>query len=113
MNAIRDYLGLIPDGWETRPIEWAGVHYGDIMLQGNEIHVAISPDHRLRCWSRRRVRQFVAGLLSEKHFLTTRSVPGDDTELFIRRLGFVLTNEDENYRWWWLDWLPFERKTYA
>lgn len=113
MNAIADYLGCIPVGWETRPIYVGGIYYGDVLLQGSEIHVAINPKHRLRGWSRRVVRAFFAPLLEEKKFLTTRSEVGDNTEDFIRRLGFIQTNEDANYRYWWLDSLPFERKHHA
>lgn len=108
-NAIADYLGFIPMGWETRPIRVGGTYYGDVMLQGNEIHVAIDPKHRRRSWSRRVVRAFFLPLLEEKKFLTTRSVPNDSTEPFIRRLGFVQTNEDANFRYWWCDSLPFEK----
>jgi hypothetical protein len=110
LNAIADYLGCIPVGWETRAIRVDGVYYGDVMLQGNEIHVAIAPQYRRRGWSRRIARTFFTELLAEKHFLTTRSMIGDDTEPFIKRLGFVQTNEDDRYRYWWLDVLPFERK---
>lgn len=109
MGAIADYLGFEPDGWEIVPIRVDGVYYGDVMLQGNEIHVAVAQDRRRRGWSRRVARQFFTRLLAERHFLTTRSVPGDSTEPFIRRLGFVQTNEDDRYRYWWLDHLPFER----
>lgn len=111
MSAIADYLGRVPVGWEIRAIRVDGIYYGDVMLQDNEIHVAIAPEHRRRGWSRRIARQFFAELLAEKHFLTTRSAPGDDTEAFIQRLGFIQTNEDERYRYWWLDHLPFERTT--
>lgn len=111
MNAIENYLGQkIPDGWETRPIECDGVHYGDVMLQGSEIHFAVFPEYRRRGWSRRVARTVLGKLLEERKFLTTRSEPGDATESIIRRLGFVQTNEDANYRYWWLDTLPFERK---
>jgi hypothetical protein len=110
LNAIANYLGCIPVGWETRAILIDGVYYGDVMLQGNEIHVAIDPKHRRRSWSRRLVQTFFLPLLAEKKFLTTRSMIGDDTEPFIRRLGFVQTNEDDRYRYWWCDSLPFERK---
>ncbi len=109
-NAIADYLGEIPVGWETRAIRVGGIYYGDIMLQGNEIHVAIAPEHRRRSWSRRIARAFFAPLLEEKKFLTTRSHVGDETEPFIRRLGFVKTNEDATFRYWWLDQLPFEKR---
>lgn len=110
MNAIAEYLGAIPAGWETRPIVVDGVYYGDVMLQDNEIHVAISPEHRRRSWSRRVARAFFVPLLEEKKFLTTRSVRGDCTEPFIKRLGFVQTYEDETFRYWWLDELPFKKR---
>jgi len=110
MNSIRDYLGFIPQGWETKPIECDGVYYGDVMMQGNEIHVAVAPEYRRRGWSRRIARHVFAKLLETHKFLVTRSVPGDETEPFIRRLGFVQTNEDAQFRYWWLDSLPFERK---
>ena len=110
MNAIFDYLGQIPDGWETLPIVFDGIHYGDVMLQGNEIHMAVVPQHRCRGWSRRRARQFLGGLIKEKVFLTTRSMVGDSTEPFLQRLGFVKTNEDATFRYWWMDDLPFPKK---
>lgn len=109
MNAIRDYLGIIPDGWVTRPIEYDGVHYGDFLMQGREIHVAVSLQHR-RGWSRRIARSALAPLLAEHTFLITKSFKDDETEQFISRLGFVATNEDETFRYWWLNELPFERK---
>lgn len=113
MNAIANYLGCIPIGWETRPIMCDGIYYGDVMLQDNEIHVAVSPKYWRRGWSRRIARSVFAELLADKVFLTTRSRVGDDTEPFIRRLGFIQTNEDATYRYWWLDSLPFERKHHA
>lgn len=110
MNAIRDYLGHIPPGWDTIPIQSTnGTHYGDVMIQGNEVHIAIDAKHRRRVWSRRIIRSFLGDLLADKHFLTTRSKVGDDTEAFIQRLGFTKTNEDATFRYWWLDALPFER----
>ena len=87
MSAIADYLGCCPVGWEILPIEVGGIYYGDVMLQGNEIHVAILPRYRRRGWSRRVVRAFFESLLAKKVFLTTRSVPGDETEPFIERLS--------------------------
>jgi hypothetical protein len=113
MNAIKNYLGCIPDGWTTRPIVVDGVRYGDVMMQGNEIHVAVDPEHRRRDWSRRIARTFFTELLDEFKFLVTRSIPGDDTEPFIRRLGFVQTNEDSQFRYWWLNTPPFERNHHA
>lgn len=113
MNAIRNYLGTIPDGWLTRPVECDGVRYGDVMMQGREIHVAVSPQYRRRGWSRRIARSVFSRLLAEHTFLTTRSLKNDETEQFISRLGFVATNEDETFRYWWLNELPFERKNHA
>jgi len=113
MNAIRNYLGVIPDGWITRPIECNGVHYGDFLMRGREIHVAVLPQHRRRGWSRRIARHALESLLAEHVFLITRSFKDDETEQFISRLGFVATNEDETFRYWWLNELPFERKNHV
>ena len=109
MNEIADSLGQpVPPGWDVVPIECDGVTYGEVMLQGNEIHVATC-----KPMSRRTIRAFAAKLLADKVFLTTRSLIGDASERFIRRLGFVQTNEDSQFRYWWLDELPFERKHHA
>lgn len=114
MNEIADSLGQpVPSGWDVVPIECDGVTYGEVMLQGNEIHVAVAPQYRRRGWSRRIARAVFAKLLADKVFLTTRSLSGDASEGFIKRLGFVQTNEDEQFRYWWLDELPFERKHHA
>jgi hypothetical protein len=111
MNAIENYLGQkIPEGWESVPVEVDGAHYGDVMLSGSEIHIALFPEYRRRVRSRRVIHDTLRPLLAARKFLTTRSHVGDETEPFIKRLGFVQTNEDEQFRYWWLDSLPFERK---
>lgn len=107
MNSIADHLGCIPPGWETRAIVVDGVYYGDVMLRGNEVHVAT-----VRGMSRRSIRAFAADLLAEKFFLVTRSQVGDASEAFIRRLGFVQTNEDTEFCYWWLDQLPFNKRNH-
>lgn len=109
MNAIEAHLGFAPTGWDIWSIECDGVHYGDLMVSGNEIHIAIDEQHRRRSWSRRIARKVFSELLAVKKFVTTRTLIDEPAECFVKRLGFVQTNEDSLFRYWWLDSLPWEK----
>ena len=95
-------------GWEIRPIMDDDIIVGEIMLHGSEIHVAFSKTFRSRGLFKKRnkVAAFFGRLLDEKKFLTTKSLKGDSTEPFIKRLGFVKTKSDARFNYWWLDRLP-------
>jgi hypothetical protein len=94
------------------PIMDGDVKVGEVMMSGSEIHVAFSRTYRGNGLFKKRakVREFFDRLLEQHKFLTTRSRKGDDTERFIRGLGFVVTNSDEHFNYWWLDRPPFERR---
>lgn len=95
-------------GWDIRPIMDEEVKVGEVMLKGSEIHVASSRTFRGKGLFKKRekVQAFFKALLDEKKFLTTRSLKGDSTEPFIRRLGFMKVKSDNQFNYWWLDRLP-------
>lgn len=101
-------VALYLKGWDIRPIMDDDVKVGEVMLRGSEIHVAFSQTFRGKGLFKKRnkVAAFFGKLLEDKKFLTTRSMKGDSTEPFIRRLGFVKVKSDARFNYWWLDRLP-------
>ena len=99
-------------GWEIIPCKDGDEVVGEVMLRGSEIHVAFSRNYRGKGIFKRRdkVRAFFQSLLDQRKFLTTKSRPGDSTEPFIKKLGFVKVRTDKQFNYWWLDKAPFAKE---
>lgn len=89
--------------WEIRPIVANGVQVGEIMLQHNEVHMALDKQHRHKSGRRGLLYSYIKDLLKEKGFLVTRLFKGDKYRNKLERLGFTCTHSDNNYDYLWLN----------
>lgn len=100
----------LPQQWDIHAIEEDGELLAAVMRNGTEVHLAVAPEHQRRKFSRRRAQQFVAPLLDEYGFLTTRVLHDRTQEkLFVQRLGFKPTWSDHQFKYYLLGRLPFAR----
>lgn len=99
-----------PREWDIHPIEEDGALLAAVMRKGTEVHIAVAPEHQRRKFTRARAQRFVAPLLEEHGFLTTRVVHGEPAkQLFVQRLGFKPTWTDHRFQYYLLGRLPFAR----
>lgn len=100
----------LPDEWEIHAIEENGELLAAVMRNGTEVHLAVAPEHQRRKFTRARAQRFVAPLLEQYGFLTTRVRHGRPIEqLFVQRLGFKPTWNDSRFQYYLLGALPFAR----
>lgn len=113
--ALADYLaslGASPealDGWAVHTAQRAGVDVAFVITRGAEIHMLslVGP----RAMSRRNIQQFLGPILEEHGYATTR-VPAGDTDHRLRlALGFEQTWQDQDYTYWALTALPYQKGT--
>lgn len=98
--------------WEVVPAEVDGQHVATAILKGPEIHFALVPGWRPQVCYRGAIKAFLGPLLERYGFLTTRVLFGRTAQkAFIRRLGFEKTWSDENFEYYMLGSVPFERKS--
>lgn len=97
------------DGWKIEVAKRAGVDVAIVATKGTEIHfVSLSEG---KAMSRLNTREFLAPLLDEYGYATTR-VPIAVTNHKLReRLGFTQTWHDANFTYWVLTEMPFPRST--
>lgn len=81
-----------------------------LIKQGTEVHVFLSPEWRGKLIRRKNVREFIAPLLAEHEFLTTRLPCGSHNKSFVERVGFKHTWTDGTFDYFMLTSLPFERR---
>lgn len=104
-------LGASPDaldGWTVHTAQRAGEDVAFVLTKGPEIHMLslVGP----RAMSRRNIAQFLGPILAEHGYATTR-VPAAETDHRLRlALGFVQSWADENYTYWALTALPYQRQ---
>lgn len=96
------------DAWEFHAYERGGETQAVAAVQGTEIHFAIAPHWRRRLICRQRTREFLAPLFERFGYLTTRSIPSQENNVFLSRLGFIETWNDGKYSHWMMCELPFE-----
>lgn len=98
--------------WEAVPGHIDGVQVAAIIKKGTEVHFAIDHEYRGKTINRRRVREFLAPLLDEMGYLTTKLLHKyKGQQRFIERIGFKKTWSDERFNYFMLTELPFERKS--
>lgn len=108
-HLINDHSATIQEAkvalakWEIRPIESNGVEVGQIMLQQNEIHVALDPSFRKQIGRHHLLKNTIDSLLEEKGFLVTKLDKKSVYKKQIMRMGFVQTREDADYDYFWLN----------
>lgn len=105
-QSILEYLS----DWDAVPVDIDGEHVATAIVKGTEIHFALVSDWRPE-GTRGRIRDFLAPLMERRGFLTTRvRLDRPHEQRFVQRLGFAPTWNDENFRYFMLSGLPFERK---
>lgn len=104
---LRGYL----TGWTLVPYRYRDRIAGLGLMRGAEIHFVMRPEWRIAAFRRASARAFIAPLLEKHGVLTTRVRLGDiDTAQFVMRFGFELTFSDDQFAFYALTSLPFERK---
>lgn len=100
-------IGVDAAGWEVREAFMGGEVVGFTMVRGPEIHIhSTRPGRAL---SRKNVREALAPVLAEHGYVTTR-VPISETDHRLRHvLGFTQTWADDQFTYWALTELPFQK----
>lgn len=98
------------EGWEPVPLMLDGEHAGTLIVKGMEVHFAFTS--RPRICVRRIGRQMLAPVLDRYGMLTTRVPRGmAGARKFVQRVGFKFTWRDNDFDYFMLTTLPWERKT--
>jgi hypothetical protein len=95
-------------GWEPH-----GHYFGDelvamAVMQGTEIHFAISPAFRHCVFAKHRTRFFLGPLLAKTGYLTTRTE--HDKPGIVERIGFIKTWRSRHFDHYMLTNLPFGKE---
>ena len=93
-------------GWTAVPHYERGELAAVAVMRGTEIHFAVNPAWRRRLFPRSLARKFLAPLIDERGFLTTRSVDPSFTR-FLARIGFVPTWTEGIIQHYMLTGIPF------
>lgn len=104
-------LGATPealDGWTVHTAQRAGVDCGFVITRGPEIHM-LSISER-RAMSRRNIVAYLEPLISTYGYATTRVAATETNHRLREALGFVPTWADENFTYWALTSLPYEKQ---
>lgn len=94
--------------WEILPYHQDGELVGAALMKGTEFHCLTLPAFRLR---REPMREFLRPLFERHGMLTTRVAKTDlANQRFNKAFGFQRTWSDDQYHYYILAALPFERK---
>lgn len=109
----RDILKYLED-WEAIPVEADGRHAATVIAKGTEIHIAVTEGYKPQACQRRVIKGFLKPLFDRHGFLTTR-IPHHRLaqKRFVERVGFKPTWKDENFEYYILAGMPFERNRNA
>jgi hypothetical protein len=95
-------------GWEVNVFTRAGFDVGIVITKGPEIHfVSLSEKKAL---TRHNIRSYIAPLLEQHGYATTRVPLGVTDHKLREHLGFMETWRDEHCSYWALTELPYQRK---
>ena len=83
-------------GWDVSPINIGGEDIGAMMLQGTEIHICI-PKQKALLHARKIIKKCLVENIQKYGYLTTISLKDSGITMFLERLGFYKTNEDEMF----------------
>lgn len=108
--AKQDILKYLED-WDLITVEMDGQHAATVIAKGTEIHIAAVEGYKPKACQRRAIKDFLRPLFDRHEFLTTR-VPHHrlKQKKFVQRVGFKPTWKDENFEYYMLASMPFERK---
>ena len=87
-----DFINNVKD-WELKPVYVNGYIAAVVMVQGNEVHVAATPEFHGRWLSRKVIKDILGGILAEHGQVITSVNWGNKSACtFVERLGFVPDN---------------------
>ena len=111
MNDEETKAAAQANGWTIEPMYAGDIECAYAARIGSEVHFKVVDGFEHRAIQRRRMREFVAGVQEKAGGMLTTRVPLDDkkSQLFVARLGFEPTWSDENFVYYMLTALPFER----
>jgi hypothetical protein len=91
-------------GWEIRPLMQGDTQVGELMIQNNEVHIALHESFRKRIGRVQFMRKQISSLLAEKGFVVTKLF-ANDTKMkpLLELMGFRKTNTDGEFDYFWLD----------
>ena len=103
-------LGLpneVMDGWECRVAQVNGVDSVIFLKKNCEVHMASLTDRK--AISRKNVREFVAPIVAEFGYASTRFPLAAIDKKLMRALGFVHSYNDDKYSYWVTTETPFSK----
>jgi hypothetical protein len=111
--AKQDIVNYLKD-WDVIPVEADGQHAATVIAKGTELHIAVADGYKPKSSQRRAIHGFLKPLFDHHGFLTTR-IPHHRLaqKRFVQRVGFKPTWKDENFEYYMLTSMPFERKRNA
>lgn len=85
------------DGWDLSEVSLGDIFAGVLMMRGHEIHVCLDSYLCLKR-SRELIRMLLINKLKSLGYLTTVALKNDEkSNRFIKRLGFYITQENEQF----------------
>jgi hypothetical protein len=95
------------DGWIQRPAFRNGVQVGATIQRGPEMHMISFSDGK--AMSRKNIVEHLAPVLDQYGYVTTRVPKAEEDHRLRTKLGFEFTWEDDQYTYWCLTQLPFQK----
>lgn len=100
-KVIEDHLGSgIPQGWSVVPVmSGDGQMIGGQMRKGTEVHTVLAPEFRGKGMvNKENLKLLFEPMLEQFGFVTSKALKDDRaSQVFMRRIGFVKTWEDEHF----------------
>ena len=114
MDRLSSYLEKIGiddsvlDGWDVQKAYRDGEFVGYVIIKGCEIHMLSTNDSK--AMSRKNITEFISPLIDTYGYCTTRVPLSEENHKLRKMLGFVRAWEDEQFSYWTLTEMPFQRK---
>jgi hypothetical protein len=111
--AKQDVLKYLED-WAVIPVEADGQHAATVIAKGSEVHIAVAVGYKPKACQRRAIKSFLQPVFDQFGFVTTR-IPHHRLaqKRFVERVGFKPTWKDDNFEYYLLASMPFERNRNA
>lgn len=111
--AKQDILKYLED-WSVISVEADGQHAATVIAKGSEVHIAVAVGYKPKACQRRAIKSFLQPLFNQYGFVTTR-IPHHRLaqKRFVERVGFKPTWKDDNFEYYLLASMPFERNRNA
>ncbi len=107
VQEIEKYL----EDWDAMEVKDGDQHAATLIVKGCEAHIALAPDYRPKACKRGVIKKFLQPLFDEHGYVTTRVRHSRLKEKrFVERVGFTPTWKDDEFQYYFLGSMPFERK---